>query len=145
MFSFLSNWKLIATMFLAGSLVGSATTWQVLDWKHGKQLAEIENATWQMKVSNLNAKNEIDLYNNRVAIAQAENYALAKQKQEVVTKYLTKEVIKYVQADNAGKCDLPNDWVRIHDAAARNSVAGNADTTAGTDDVTTRITDIDEK
>jgi len=128
---------------LVCSLGSSFATWKVMDWKHGKQLAEIENATWQMQVNNLNAKNEIDLHNNRATLAEAENIELAKQKQKVVTKYLTKEVIKYVKNDDAGKCVLPYEWVRIHDTAARNSITGDADTTTSTNDIAARVTDID--
>lgn len=38
---------------------------------------------------------------------------------KVVYKTITKEVIKYVQDDSIDKCLLHNDWVLLHDQAAR--------------------------
>ncbi|WP_339617218.1 hypothetical protein [uncultured Gilvimarinus sp.] len=40
--------------------------------------------------------------------------ALADAEGEVIIK----EVLRYVQSDTAGDCSLPDDWVRIHNAAA---------------------------
>ena len=134
--------RFLITILLC-SLVSAFATYKIFEWKHGKQLAEIENATWQMKVDNLNTKNAIDLYNNRVTIEQEKNYILSQKKQKVVTQYINKEVIKYVQADTTGMCDMPAEWVRLHDIAARNNIAGDADSTAVTNDSAARITDID--
>ena len=128
---------------LISSAVSAGATWKVLDWKHGKQIAEMENAAWQAQVDNLNQKNAIDLYNNQVSEARAEAYELRNKKREVVTKYINKEVIKYVQSNSAGKCDFPNQWVQLHDNAARNSITGNTDTTAEPDDSSSGITDIE--
>ena len=128
---------------LISSIASAGATWKILDWKHGKQIAEMENAAWQAQVDNLNQKNAIDLANNQVATAIAEAYELRNKKHEIVTKYINKEVIKYVQSDIAGKCDLPNQWVRLHDSAARNRITGNTDTTTEPNDLSSGVTDVE--
>ena len=141
--SFLGGNQTLLVMVLISSIASAGATWKILNWKHGKQIAEMENAAWQAQVDNLNQKNAIDLYNNQISESRAEAYELRNKKREVVTKYINKEVIKYVQSDIAGKCDLPNEWVQLHDNAARNSITRNTDTTTEPNDSASGITDIE--
>jgi hypothetical protein len=141
--SFISGNKILLVTVLIASISSAAATWKVADWKHGKHIAEMENAAWQSHVEALNQKNEIDLFNRQVSAARAEAYELRTRKREVVTRYINKEVIKYVQNDDAGKCVLPDKWVQLHDVAAKNSETGNADAARQPDDTPSRITDIE--
>jgi len=141
MLALLSNRIFIVA--LVCSLTSALSTWRVLSWKHGKQLAEIENAALEMKADNAKAKNEIDLRTAEVARLQAKVYELSKQKQKVITKYVNKEKIKYVQTPNAGKCILPPKWVFLHDTAARNNITRSSNTSSKPNDTSTKITDID--
>ena len=140
---FFSGNQTLLIALLISSIASAGATWKVMNWKYGKQIAEMENAAWQAQVSNLNQKNIIDLANNREAIARSEAITLRNRKREVVTKYVNKEVIRYVQSDNAGKCDLPNQWVSVHDYAARNSIARETRTAPEPNDDASGITDIE--
>lgn len=66
----------------------------------------------------------------RHAIADALNAEKTKAR-EVVYKTITKEVDRYVQDPNAGRCKLPDDWVRIHNSAATSASTGLADDSTG--------------
>jgi hypothetical protein len=72
--------------------------------------------------------------NQRASAAIAEAEALRNQEREVVTKLITKEVIKYVETDNARECGFTDAGVRLHDAAARGSVPEIPDTASVVDD-----------
>jgi hypothetical protein len=61
-------------------------------------------------------------------------HAALQRKQEVKHITNTVEVIKYVESDDAGKCDLPPEFVRIHNAAASGgNVSTETDTASGVD------------
>lgn len=62
----------------------------------------------------------------RHAAADALNAEKTKAR-EVVYKTITKEVDRYVQSPNAGRCQLPDDWVRIHNSAATSGSASQLD------------------
>jgi hypothetical protein len=141
--SFIGGNKVMLLALVLTSITTAAATWKVADWKHGKQLAEMENAAWQAHVESLNQKNEIDLYNQQVTSARAEAYELRTRKREVVTRYINRKVIEYVQNDNAGKCDMPDKWVQLHDDAAKNSDAGHSSAPRQPNDAPSRITDIE--
>jgi hypothetical protein len=72
--------------------------------------------------------------NRKASAAIAEAEALRNQEREVVTKLITKEVIKYVETDNARECGFTDAGVRLHDAAARGSMPEIPDTTSVVDD-----------
>lgn len=135
--------KLLLVAVLASSAASAFATWHILDWKHGKEIAEMQNLAYQAAIQSMNDKNEIDYYNGQVAKAQAEAYEAKNREREVITKYVTKEVIKYVQSDDAGKCDLPDQWVYLHDTAARGSLPRDTDTASEPNGDTGRITDIE--
>ncbi|MBL4763517.1 MAG: hypothetical protein JKY93_12575 [Gammaproteobacteria bacterium] len=141
--SFVGGNKVLLIALLFSSVASAGGAWKIADWKHGKQIAEMKNAAWQAHVDSLNQKNEIDHGNRQVAKAVAEAYELRNRKREIVTRYINKEVIKYVQSDIAGKCDLPDKWVQLHDDAAKNSNTGHADTSGQLNGPPSRITDIE--
>ena len=70
------------------------------------------------------------------AITNKYNDLLANPK--VVYKTITKEVIRYVQDDSIDKCLLHDDWVLLHDQAARPDLARSA---SGVDEADQAFTD----
>lgn len=76
----------------------------------------------------LSAQTALDQAVIQVAAEQAKNQALAAKKtsdstsridaqepqQQIVTRTVTQQVIKYVQSPDHGKCAVPADWVRAY-------------------------------
>lgn len=61
---------------------------------------------------------------------------------EASAKVIKKEVIRYVQSDYAGRCELPAGWVRL-DTAAASGVPADAAATGVPDDAPSGFTDAD--
>jgi hypothetical protein len=72
--------------------------------------------------------------NRKAAAAIAEADALRNQEQEIVYRTVTREVVKYVETDNARECGLSATGVLLHNTAARGRLPGDTDTSAVTDD-----------
>ncbi len=126
--------------FLAG--------WTIQGWKSDAVIAEMQaSADKAAKEAQAEAQAKTDQINelqDKLASTIAQKQALESQEAEVVTRTITKKVIEYVQSPNAGKCDLPNDWVRVHDAAALGvSPTEDAETPGGTNDAASGITDVE--
>lgn len=137
------HWMLIA--MAAAVAMSAGTAWKVQDWRYGKRIAENLNVVHEQYQLAMQDKARIEQLRTEKTQAVMEAATLRQQEQEVVTKTVTKEVIKYVQSDIAGKCDLPNQWVRIHDTAARGQVdlPDDRDSTAESDEDPSGITDIE--
>lgn len=60
---------------------------------------------------------------------------------QIVEKEVIKEVVKYANNPNAGKCVIPADFVRIHDKSL-SETSGRANETTKAPDTATPITDI---
>lgn len=76
--------------------------------------------------------------------AIAEAAQARRQAQQAKAKTITREVIKYVQSDDAGKCSLPASWVRVHDKAAAGRTGGvskASSTTGELDGLASAVTD----
>lgn len=103
---------------------------------------------YQLEISDMKLQAETDA---KVAVVQSrakerklqaitDKYNDLLSKPNVVYKTITKEVIKYVQDDSIDKCLLHDDWVLLHDQAARpdnatrSTNAANAADRAITDD-----------
>lgn len=134
----LNKWLILGV--ISAVSVSFASAWQVQGWRYGEKIAEMENQQWQAEIQRKQQVVEKQRLQNEIKDLVSQNRALAEQKQKTVTEYVTKEVTKYVQSPDAGKCHFNDDWVRIYDSAAGMS---KADTAAGTDAGTARITDIE--
>lgn len=71
----------------------------------------------------------------------SERNALRNQRRKVVEKVITKKVIEYVQTDVAGQCDIPDEFVRIHDHSASGRVSGTTEAPGTSPASATGITD----
>lgn len=79
----------------------------------------VNEASWQLKVAKTNAE---------IAELKAKS---EKVSTKVVTKYIDRiqvvkekgnEIVKYVNKESDAKCELPNSFVVLHDAAAKNEL-----------------------
>lgn len=132
----------IGTVLAITTATAVNVTHKYTKFKYENKLLEYQNElqTKSLALAELNRDKErlhLELQNQ---IAKSD--ALRKQKQEVIVKTNTIEVIKYAESDIA-KCEHSTDWVRIHDTAAENSVPADADTTAKSNDSPSGITDAD--
>jgi hypothetical protein len=134
----LNKWLILGV--ISALSVSFASAWQVQGWRYGEKIAEMENQQWQAEIERKQQVVEKQRLQNEIKDLVSQNRALAKQKQKTVTEYVTKEVTKYVQSPDAGKCHFNDEWVRVYDSAAGMS---KTDTTTGTDADTARITDIE--
>ncbi len=139
-----------AKLYIGGALLLAAflAGWTIQGWRSDAVIANMQAAADKAaKEAQAEAQAKVDRIEklqSELATTIAEKQALEAQEAKVVTKYITKEVIKYVQSPNAGKCDLPNEWVRVHDAAARGmSPTEGTEAPGGTNDPAPRITDIE--
>lgn len=70
----------------------------------------------QAKLDDAQAKYEQERDGRLFAVDQSG--VLKRRLQSAEAQVVIKEVIRYVQGPDAGICKLPDDWVRIHNAAA---------------------------
>lgn len=130
---------------LAVAAISSSATWWIQSQHYGKIIAENENKALNLHIQAVNEKLELDRAyrkNEQIIIELAE---VRKEKQKVLTKVINNDVIKYVQSPIAGKCDIPNEWVRIHDAATIGSeyLQGDTSPAAIANAVAPTVTDAD--
>ena len=139
----LKYWKLILVLLLIG---GSAFAGAKLtSYKYQRDISRLERLHLEeekMIADELHAayrtQSVLQSDLDRIVVEMSD---LRDRKQQVVERIINKEVIKYVQKPDAGKCDIPHDLVRIHDSAASGVRIPEAPSDT---DVTPRgITDID--
>ena len=106
-------------------------------WSHRAGVAELDAARFakQVKEYETALQNKVDKVED---VAQ-----VAVNDQVVVTKYVTKEVIKYVKTNN-DTCNLNADWVRIHNTASTGRVPDDTKTTGVSYDTTDAIATVAE-
>lgn len=109
-----------------------------------------ENAALELERDRLAAKSEAAATARELELTQLEltgaillaNTATHK-KLRILTREITTEVIKYVQDTSITRCDMPPQFVRIHDSAARAGMSLDTGAATGTDGATRRVTDSD--
>lgn len=137
------NLKLISGVAVSAMIVGASAAWYIQGRFCAGEISEIENAAHKAYIEALNVKTERDFLNTQIAAVRAEAFEISNQKREVVTRYVTNEVIKYVQTPDAGKCEFNDDWVRVHDAAASSSLPSADLSTGELDGASRKITDVE--
>lgn len=109
------NAKIIAAIAMCAFAVG----WQIQSWRYGAQLDRLEN---QHAQALQHAEARARAKERALRDAAAEIDRLSEQDRDrvrVVTKVVEKEVVRYEKDPGAGRCVLPDDWVRIHNAATQ--------------------------
>jgi hypothetical protein len=124
--------KIAAILILSLAIFGGG--YKVAQWRYSAIIADINTELSEgARIAEKAAKEHAD--------AVMSEYELIKAQQETVSKTITKEVIKYVQNPDAGKCAIPDAGVRLHDNAA---TAGMSSSTPVIDGSTGKIiTDIE--
>lgn len=115
--------KLAAALILVSGIFGAG--YKVAEWRYNAIISGIKG-----KLSEARAV-AVEEGLARHAIADQLNAEKTKAR-EVVYKTITKEVDRYVQDPNAGRCVMPDDWVRIHNSAATSGAASLVDDAAST-------------
>ena len=106
-------------------------------WSHRAGVAKLDAAQFAKQVEEYETalQNKVDKVEEVAQVAVNE--------QVVVTKYVTKEVIKYVK-NNTDVCELNDDWVRIHNTASAGRVPDTTETTVVPYDTTDAIATVAE-
>lgn len=133
-----------ARLLIAGALLGAAFIfgWTVQGWRMGEDMAQYQRdlADAARKLEKSEREREQALQARSDAIAQSILADLAAESAQA--RVIEKEVIRYVQVPGAGECNLLDDWVLVHDAAAAGP--GAYPDAAGIPDAGSRqFTDID--
>ena len=86
---------------------------------------------------------EIERLTFQTEMNEATIAAQKSRKKEIEFIEVEREVISYVESPDAGKCAVPDKFVRLHTAAIKGSLPQAASSPLRTDDGTRRFTDID--
>jgi hypothetical protein len=109
--------KIAAILILSLAIFGGG--YKVAQWRYSAIIADIKTELSEgARIAEKAAKAHAD-----IVVTKAE---AVKSQREIVYKTITKEVIKYVQDPNFGKCVIPGSWVQQHDSAASVGMPGSA-------------------
>ena len=128
----LNHGRLIGVVI--GVSLAFAGGYQVAAWKYGQEIAETRVEHLDAVADAADQARKTEEIRRTLSDSIAANDALKNRRREVVERVVTKQVIKYVETDNARECGLSADGVRIHDTAARGAVPSDTDTTPIVDD-----------
>lgn len=136
--------SLKARLIVAGVVLSAAFIlgWTVQGWRLGEDIADFKRKLAEAYAETLIAEREAEQAQQARSDAIAESILAELAAEAAEARVIEKEVIRYVQVSGAGECNLLDDWVYIHDAAARGAsahsdAAGIPDAGAG------HFTDID--
>ena len=135
------NPMIIAALVIAA--VSGTTGWKVSSWYY---LSKINSMQIKQHVSAEEARKRvktIELLNAEITTVIEERDLAMQQEERVVERIVTNEVIKYVQNTVIEHCDVPVEFVRLHDAAASGGVPDNAESADAADDASRGTSDAD--
>ncbi len=139
--SFLSVTTKIKLILLIVAAAGAFFAgWQVNAWRYQAKISDMQNKALESAKKAENDARKIEELNRHITNKIDENNALKAQKQKIVTKTINREVVKYVKSDTP-KCDLSNNWVQLHDAAASGRVSEISDSASESNAEAPKVTD----
>lgn len=115
--------KIAAALILSSAVFGAG--YKVAEWRYEAIIANTNASLAEARAV------AVEEGLARHAAADALNAKKTKAR-EVIYRTITKEVDRYVQSPNAGRCQLPDDWVRIHNSAATGGSSGLVDDSTDT-------------
>ena len=130
-------------MVSAIALSAAAVSWRVTASHYQGRIHAIQDSAQAAYNVALAQARELTDLNNELTSAAGELEAARIEQHNIKTRTITKEVIKYVQSNYSGNCDLPAGWVRIHNAAATGRVPTAASATAVPDGAPSGVSDSD--
>lgn len=118
-------------LFLAGVLLG----WS---WTGARWDADVAEIRLDLANAKLNATFDARAVERLQVLADSalsEAAAAAAVEHETRVEYVTKEVVKYVESPDSGKCSHPDSWVRAYNSGwtGGSGVPGTADSTSTVD------------
>lgn len=134
--------KLTIAAIIVSSAVAGTAAYNHAKLKYKNELLEYQSQIQQQSIALAELNRDKERLHFELQNQIAKSDALRKQKQEVIVKTNTIEVIKYAQSDIA-KCEHSVGWVRIHDNAGTNRVSSDANTATKPDDAASGTTDAD--
>lgn len=132
---------LLAAVFAAG--LGIGHEWR--DRACDLTVTEIENRALKAQQAFDQEARVVDQLRDAVTKRNTELFEARRQAETAKARVITREVIRYVTENpDAGRCDLPAEWLRIHDASAGTDLPPAAGAAGAPDDATARaFTDAD--
>jgi len=122
--------------------IAFAAGWMVEHWRSEATISGME-ADWSYQVLE---SAQIAKQQQEAMQVVADQHAILSSKLQAESrrrsKAVIKEVIKYVQGPDSGRCDMPAGWVRVHDQAA-SGVPENTGTASAVDAGAGTVTDAD--
>lgn len=104
--------------FVVSALISGLAVWRIISWKYEAEIATMQEQAQKQQTMLINKSNELKAKDALIGQKIEEASALKAQKQKVITKTVTQEVIRYAKSPDAGKCHLSDSWVRTINAAA---------------------------
>lgn len=111
---------LAALVAVAASLAGAF--WAGHEWRD----KECDLSSAGAKVENVTQARETEAERERRSQVIARDVVAELEADEPEVRTITKEVIRYVETPSDDRCELPPDWVQLHDRAARLTADGGA-------------------
>lgn len=115
--------KAFAGGALAAFIAGGGSGYKIGTWQVGAELEALRREYAEQGVAALRAASDIEALRANLARAAEATAAARAAAQAAQARTITREVVRYVQTDNARECGFSADGVRIHDAAARGALA----------------------
>jgi uncharacterized lipoprotein YajG len=132
------HWRVgLVALLLTASFAGG---YKVAALKYNLKIESAKAAMLEAAQEQQKLNDAIEEAHHELSDALAKVYELENRKQETVFKEVIKEVVKYVQTDNARECGLSPSGVYIHDTAATGELPEDTDTTTSADDGTIEAT-----
>ena len=133
---------------LAGLLGGAYTLVDTRGYERAEQKYQLVIAQKNLELAEFFQKDalasiEIQRLTFQNEMNEATIEAQKARKKEIEFIEVEREVISYVESSDAGKCNVPDKFVRLHTAAIKGSLPQAASSSLRTDDGTRRFTDID--
>lgn len=116
--------------------------WMINGWRLGGQIAEQQSELSAKATALSERARAIERLSAESSDLSGQLHESRRAASEARAKVITKEVIRYVQSDYAGRCELPAGWVRL-DTAAASGVPADAAATGVPDDAPSGFTDAD--
>ena len=123
--------------------MSGACGWRVTAWYYEAEISDMRADKAKSALEASEANRKIELMALDLSAAISERDAARNRQARVVELETTKEVIRYVQNPAIPRCDLPPDWVRIHDTAAGSELPENAGAARAVDGNARAVTDAD--
>lgn len=131
-------------LILIASIAASAASgWRVTAWYYQSEISDMRADKARAAQQAESANRKIELLGLELAGVVSERDAYRNRKQRTVEIEVSRDVIKYVQNPAIARCDLADDWVRVHDRAASGGMSEDTQPPGTVDAAARAVTDAD--